>query len=384
MARNNQEPEPETEAQTAAKRRRAPVMQTDVPSMSLDQALRVPRAIAEQYASKPTTPLNVAAALEMTPTSGPFKALCGAAIAYGLTEGGYNAQQISITPLGKRIVRPLQEGDELVARREAVLKPRVVGDFLRRYGGSSLPKDAIAVNVLEEMGVPRERAAEAFALVTENSAAVGLLKTIKDKRYVDLSGSSPAGQPSVGTEGSDDENPPPGELASDVGVDAALAPPHPAPSRAGLDRTKRRVFLTHGKNTSFLDPIKKLLAFGELEPVVSAEKQTVSKPVPEKVLTDMRTCGAAIIHVDAERVLVDREANEHIVLNENVLIEIGAAMALYGRRFILLVKEGIRLPSNLQGLYEVRYQGDALDGVATIRLLEAINDIKNHALPNET
>ena len=67
-----------------------------------------------------------------------------------------------------------------------------------------------------------------------------------------------------------------------------------------------------------------------------------------------------------------------------MLIEIGAAMALYGRRFILLVKEGIKLPSNLQGLYEVRYRGDALDGDATIKLLEAINDIKNHPLPSHT
>ena len=97
----------------------------------------------------------------------------------------------------------------------------------------------------------------------------------------------------------------------------------------------------------------------------------------------MRSCGAAIIHVDAERVLVDKEANEHVVLNENVLIEIGAAMALYGQRYILLVKEGVNLPSNLQGLYEVRYEGDSLDGEATIRLLEAINDIKNYPLPEE-
>jgi len=114
---------------------------------------------------------------------------------------------------------------------------------------------------------------------------------------------------------------------------------------------------------------------------VSVDKQSVSQPVPDKVMGDMRSCGAAIIHVDAEQRLIDSEAKEHIVLNPNVLIEIGAAMALYGRRFILLVREGVQLPSNLQGLYEVRYKGDALDGEATIRLLEAINDIKNHPAP---
>ena len=63
-------------------------------------------------------------------------------------------------------------------------------------------------------------------------------------------------------------------------------------------------------------------------------------------------------------------------------MEIGAAMALFGRRFILLVRDGIKLPSNLQGLFEVRYSGEGLDGDATVRLLEAIRDIKNHPMPD--
>ena len=66
-----------------------------------------------------------------------------------------------------------------------------------------------------------------------------------------------------------------------------------------------------------------------------------------------------------------------VILNQNVLIEIGAAMALYGRRFILLVKDSAKLPSNLQGLYEVRYEGEKLDGDATLRLLKAFNEFKS-------
>ena len=98
-------------------------------------------------------------------------------------------------------------------------------------------------------------------------------------------------------------------------------------------------------------------------------------------MNDMRSCGAAIIHVEDEQKLIDANEREQIVVNPNVLIEIGAAMALYGRRFILLVKEGIELPSNLQGLYEVRFSGEKLDGEVTIKLLKAINEIKNFPLP---
>ena len=165
------------------------------------------------------------------------------------------------------------------------------------------------------------------------------------------------------------------------GTEKQSATDLPSPSVGAIDPQKtRRVFVTHGKNKQFVDPIKRLLSFGELEAVVSVEKQSVSQPVPDKVMNDMRSCGAAIIHVEDERKLMDSEANERIVLNPNVLIEIGAAMALYGKRFILLVKSGVKLPSNLQGLFEVRYEGDTLDGTATIKLMEAINELKKLTL----
>ncbi len=82
------------------------------------------------------------------------------------------------------------------------------------------------------------------------------------------------------------------------------------------------------------------------------------------------------MHVGAEKKVLDANGAEHQMLNPNVLIEIGAAMALYRQRFILLVQRGVTLPSNLQGLYEVRYDGDGLDHDSTMRLLEAFADFK--------
>ena len=125
-----------------------------MPSFSLSKALRIPTAIADNYGKAPTKPLRVAQALEMSPTSGPFKMLCGASIAYGLTEGGYNASAIALTPLAKRIVAPTDEGDDAKAKREAALTPRVIREFLTKYNNSRLPTEQIALNVLEEMNVP--------------------------------------------------------------------------------------------------------------------------------------------------------------------------------------------------------------------------------------
>ena|ERR1700730_9459978 len=134
-----------------------------------------------------------------------------------------------------------------------------------------------------------------------------------------------------------------------------------------------RVFITHGRNKKILEQVKEIVGYGKFEPVVAQEHETAAKPVPEKVMDDMRSCQAAVIHVSSEGVLKDKDGREHPQLNGNVLIEIGAAMALYGRQFILLVEEGVKLPSNLQGLYECRYSGNELSGEATMKLLKAFN-----------
>src|SRR5437762_1264846 len=141
-----------------SEKQRAYVSQTDIPAFSLSKALRIATAIADNYGKAPTKPLRVAQALEMSPISGPFRMLCGASIAYGLTEGGYNADTISLTALARRIVAPTDEGDDAKAKREATLKPRIIREFLTKYNNSRLPTEQIALNVLEEMGVPREKA----------------------------------------------------------------------------------------------------------------------------------------------------------------------------------------------------------------------------------
>jgi hypothetical protein len=57
--------------------KRVRVSQADIPAYSLDEALKVPKAIVDNYNSKPTTPLKVAAAMKIGPTTGPFKMITG-------------------------------------------------------------------------------------------------------------------------------------------------------------------------------------------------------------------------------------------------------------------------------------------------------------------
>jgi predicted nucleotide-binding protein len=224
--------------------------------------------------------------------------------------------------------------------------------------------------------VPKDRTADVLALIMAGAESVGFISDIKGKKYVNLKGVAVPAPAAANADGDGDEQPEDG--ATSVPAAPTLSPEQPVKTPDGR---LGKVFISHGKNREFIDPIRELLKFGQLEAVVSTEKSTVSQPIPQKVMQDMRGCGAAIIHVDSERKLMDVESKEQVALNENVLIEIGAAMALYGERFILLVKEGVKLPSNLQGLFEVRYAGTKLDGNETIKLMSSINDMKNKPLP---
>ena len=354
---------------------RSKLSQLDVPAYSLEQCLRVPEAIIANYARRPTAPLRVAQAMNIQPKSSNFRMLTGAAIAYGLIKGGAQAPQIELLPLAIRILRPTKDGDEKSARREALLKPKVVGQFLRNYDGNLIPREDIARNVLVEMGVPDDRTEVVLDSILSGARQVGFIQSIKGKDYIYLE---------EGGDGSAEMEEPANEIEEDE-MQSSPESEDLARSKSGLGMVTSqsgKVYLTHGKNQTFLEPLKKLIKLVKLEPIVTVERQSVSKPLPDKVISDMRSCDSAIIHVEAENIFQDSAGKEQIVINPNVLIEIGAALALFGRRFILLVRQGVQVPSNLSGLYEVRYEGDVLDGNTTLKLLEALGDMQNHEIPD--
>jgi hypothetical protein len=356
---------------------RGRVSQSDVPRHTLAEALRIAEAISEQFAKQPAKPYYVADVLGVSPTSSRFRTLTGAAVAYGLTAGGYNAAEIGLTDLGRRAVAPTLPGDDIAAQREALMKPRVIREFLERYNDNPLPDARIGRNVLEaDMGVDPEAAERTLSFIVDNAQDAGLIKEVAGKPYVDLQAQGASAPLNVSTPSDTTE----GRSPADTGGDPVSAEPitdDTAQSPSTDLKVNRRVFITHGKNKKIVDQLKELLTFGDFEPIVSVERESVSKPVPDKVLDDMRSCAAAVIHVGTEQVLIDKEGSEHRVINQNVLIEIGAALMRYGGKFILLVESGTTLPSNLQGLYEVRYEGDELDYPSTLKLLKAFNEFKN-------
>jgi hypothetical protein len=363
-------------------------VKSDFPKHSLDEALRVAKALADKNGGQPLPPTETAIAIGISPGSSEFRTLLSSSIKYGLTSGSFNSEKVSLEDAGRNIAEPRSPEDERKALVEAALTPPTFKAVYGFFRGKKLPDEVFFQNtVVREFSVPREHAAKCVALFNENMERVGLVRVANTGRWLstttDDSRSGPASIAATTQEPS---------MEHSDGDELSSSEPDASPTRGsgrpdqlpGVSEARlKRVFITHGKNKAFITPLRDLLTFGQLEAVVAVERESVARPVPEKVMNDMRTCGAAIIHIEDELRLVDvDEAKPHVLLNQNVLIEIGAAMALYGKRFILLVKEGVELPSNLSGLYEVRYGGDKLDGDVTIRLLKAINELKKEPLPS--
>jgi len=281
-------------------------------------------------------------------------------------------------------VAPEEEGADLAARREAILKPRIAKEFFERYRRAKFPTDVIAGNVLKSLAVPPERVDAALEIMKANGRYAGIIRETPTGPFVNLD--SPGVPAPTATPALPDQDAEEAVAGSDAGASSAALPakatPPPQPPAAAVappptfDAKSNRVFISHGKQKAIAAQIKELLAFGNFEPVVSVERESTAIPVPEKVFEDMRACGAGVLHVGAEGKYLDRGGNEHTKINDNVLIEVGAAMALYGRKVILLVEKGVTLPSNLQGLYRCDYEGDRLDYDSTMKLLKTFSQFR--------
>ena len=354
--------------------KRERVNQTDLPRTSLQRALCLPRALIEQFAGEPTSPLDLALAVGVKPSSSGWRVLTGTAIGYGLTAGGYNSSSISLTDLGRRIVAPQEEGDDLEALREACLKPAVINGFLSKYDGNKFPRDDIARNVLQsQFDVPAARTDEALKMIVENAETVGAFRAMGGDRYVSLAPLVRRQRASGEvTEESAPEPPPP--ASEEIETPAVLA----ESPRVQNERPVGTIFVGHSRGTKILDQVKQLLELADLRAEVAVEQETAAIPVPDKVFDAMSRSDAAIICVTADE---GREGDAGYEVNANVLIEIGAAYVRYDKRLVLLWDRRVSVPSNLQGLYRCEFQGDELSWEAGTKLQKALIAIKKGHTP---
>jgi hypothetical protein len=362
-------------SETSGAGRRQRLSQADVPGHTLPDALRVAQVIKDEYAMQPATPIAVAQALGVKPTSGGFRSITGAAVAYGLTTGAYNSSEIGLTDLGRRAVAPTEEGDDLIAQREAFQKPRVINDFVGKYRGFKFPRESIAKNVLIEMGVPVEAAERVRMLIREGASRLGLLTEIKGDYFFDTQPGARALAPEdpLPTEGAAGEEPP--------GEDSTLddAPNHPPIEQPAVARPSA-IFIGHGKNKKPKDELVKMLVEWGIPHREAIDEPNAGRPIPHKVAETMRECGAAILVFTADEELQTSDGESIWRPSENVAHELGAAGVLYDNRIIILKEDRVTLASNFNSIGYIEFEQDRLAD----KVLELLRELRHFGILNMT
>lgn len=159
--------------------------------------------------------------------------------------------------------------------------------------------------------------------------------------------------------------------ADESGVSTSELVPPPAPEDKSAPL---RVFIAHGKNMGIVEQVETILGLSDVENEYAEAEESPAIPVPDKVLDAMRRCSAGIICVSVDEGKTDADGN--YTINENVLIEIGAAFVLYERRVVLVWDRRLPVPSNLQGLYRCEFEGDDLNWDAGMKLMKAIKNFR--------
>jgi len=134
-----------------------------------------------------------------------------------------------------------------------------------------------------------------------------------------------------------------------------------------------KVFIAHGKNHAIINQVKEILETYDIEYEIAVEEETAAIPVPSKVMAAMRRCQAGVMIVTTDE---QNASGDDFTINMNVLIEIGAAFVLYDQGVILLWDRRLKVPSNLQGLYRLEFEGGELTFSTGIKLTKAIKSIK--------
>jgi len=354
--------------------KRTKLSQSEFPINSLDASLRIAQALWDHFAGKGAAPHDIALALEMSPTSGSWRNLCGSSIAYGLTDGGYAAEEIVLSDLGKRIVAPTAEGDDNAAKIDAIQKPRIMGEFFHKYDKAKFPREDIGKNVLVGMGLPKDRADKAFGILEENGRNVGVIMDTKTGPFVALKSSM--GQTGQISKHAPEED----EVVEDETFDAESfsdedikAPEKPA--EKPTKDTPKQLFVAHGKNHKPLEDLKKILDEFKIPYKVAIDEPNKGRPISGKVAELMNECSAGIFIFTKDEQFFQQDKNgEHNEIwrpSENVVYELGAANILWDRKIIILREDGVNFPSDFSDLGYITFS----DGEIAHKALDVLKEL---------
>lgn len=333
------------------------------PSLGLADALEIPQAIQDHASGMPTSKLDLAEFVGRSPAASQLRERLLASRAYGLTEGGVNAEEFSLTPLGDEATG-VDEVARQAALKEAVLNIEPFRAFLLTYDGKKVPSTAALKTFLsKEAGVPEAWEEHAAERVIEDGKFAGLLRNLRGALYVDLTSGGPTPQRRAHS-AEDDDEPEMEETRLEDGPDFTRRRVIPDDAVTTAGQFPMKVFIAHGKNRKPVEQLKSMLDQFKVKYAVAVDAPHQGRPISAKVAELMREqCSSAIFIFTADERFL-REANgsteEVWRPSENVVYELGAASVLYDRRIVIFKEKGVTFPSDFSDLGYIEFEKDGI------------------------
>jgi hypothetical protein len=168
------------------KRKVAPPKETrkrvsrNFPASSFEEALEFAKAIFKIGSGNPVRRLTLFNELGKSPESSASRQIITNAGKYGLVSGGYQAEQLELTPDGLRAIDEEGPGRERVKARLklAIEDIPVFQGLYERFVGNKLPARAVLVDAAQELGISPDGVEEAVDTFIVNLKFTGLLQTL--------------------------------------------------------------------------------------------------------------------------------------------------------------------------------------------------------------
>jgi hypothetical protein len=310
------------------------------PIHTLEDVLDVARAIQESNAGLPFDRELLARALGTTPASSSYTMRLNSSAKYGLTQGAYNDERISLTPRGEAIAAPRGGNERRKALMDAALQPDIFRRFYEMLDSKRLPEDTYARNVLQrELGVHPDLTVECLEVIKANGLYAGLLKESGGHLVISLRDA----QQTVAR-----------HVAAPVVTEEHMVEPSEAPEIAKTGQAPNgKVFVSYSGDPAVARFVISVLEqFGIPYGGVDATDDDKS-PIPAQVVQEMRSSSAAILVLASSPDSPGESASGY---RDRMLYQLGAASVLYGDRIVVFSESGLGLGLVTEGLHSVEFE----------------------------
>jgi len=332
------------------------------PRDPLKKVLKLAESIEKNNAGKPYNRLDIAASINASPNSSSFRQLIISSGRYNLTEGGYAAEKIALTPLGSSIVAPTREGQAQEGLKQALLSPDLFKKVFEYYDKKMIPREELFKNTLKkEFNVAPEDIDVCYEIIMTNLKDYNLIQNIKNNDFLQLDKLSSAETAPIKIHEE-------GEIEKEI-----LIEPEMKVEKIEEKKTYKQIFVAHGKNRVPLNQLEKILNKFKVPYRVAEEEPNRGLPIGLKVAELMKECTSGIFIFTADEETQDLQGNKVFRPSDNVVYELGAASVLYGNKIVILKETDVSFASDFNSIGYISFEKDRLDTKAADLMVELIS-----------